>query len=73
MEWVIGTELGAEGGAYQLYGQQHVTGRERGGGRSAGVKNLRRHAQGDPDRQPRRSAVDSVHQEKSRDLGFLGR
>ena len=57
IEWVIGThthrkgtEPGAEGRAYPFHRQQHGTGRERGGGSSAGVKNLRHNAQGDPDR-----------------------
>ena len=35
-----GTVLGAVGGAYPFHRQQHGTGRERGGGSSAGVKNL---------------------------------
>ena len=47
-----GTKLGAEGGAYLFHRLQQGTDRERGGGSSAGVKNLRHHAQGDPDRQP---------------------
>ena len=39
-----GTVLGAVGAAYPFHRQQHNTGRERGGGSSAGAKNLRHHA-----------------------------